>query len=211
MIGGATIPSMTSTSVLAYLRELGRQWTSAGVAVECGCWLGASCAALAQGLVEAGYNRPIYCYDRWTATRSQVRKAARVGVHLHNGQDLDHLFRANVSPYYKDLILIRGRIEHAKCPNAPIELFILDAAKTEPAFSAVMRQFGPHWIPGVTIVGLQDYGYWRKFEGPMRDQLRCQERFVTRFSDHFELMRDFNPLSPVFFRYTQAIPWGDLA
>lgn len=202
------IPSMTSMIVLDYLHELGCGWTGAGVAVECGCWLGASCAALASGLVEAGYNQPVFCYDDWAATHDQIPKAERYGVKLQYRQDTEPLFRANVAPIYNNLITRRGRIETAEWGIMPIEFFILDAAKTNPAFIQVLRIFGPSWIPGVTIVGLLDYSYWQKFHGPMRELLRCQNDFVERYKAHFAPMRDFEDSSPAFFRYVSAIKWG---
>ena len=55
---------------------------------------GATCAALASGLVEAGYDRPVYCFDRWKANRGQVRKAAeRAGLSLRRWANLEPVFR----------------------------------------------------------------------------------------------------------------------
>ena len=58
------IPEMTPPYVHDYLRQLGREWTGQGVAIELGSWLGASAIPLLEGLVEAGYDRPFYCFDK---------------------------------------------------------------------------------------------------------------------------------------------------
>ncbi len=59
------IPTMTSRPVHEYLEQLGSQWTGRGVAMELGCWLGASSVPLLRGLVKAGYenkseNSPVH-------------------------------------------------------------------------------------------------------------------------------------------------------
>jgi len=197
---------MTSTRVLTYLREIGAGWTGRGVAVECGCWLGATCAALAEGLTRAGYDRPIYCFDHWLAICSEVAKAARQGCTLHVGQNLEPVFRQNVAPFYSDLVTRRGPIQRAQWNGTPIGIFLLDAAKSDPFFMQTLRIFGPAWIPGEAVIGLMDFYYYRKFTGEMRNLLHCQERFVQRHTDCLTPLRQFPKLSPAFFAYTGTIP-----
>jgi len=205
------IPSMTAAVVLESLTKLGATWR-VGLAVECGSWLGATCAALAAGLVRAGYDRPIHCFDQWRATWSEVRKAGEAGVRIEPGQNLEPLFRANVTPTYPDLVTHRGPIQGAKWTGEPIAFFLLDGAKTEPAFSATLRTFGPSWVPGLTVVGLLDYFYWQKQIGPrLREHYRNQARFVETHEDSFRLMRGWYGLSSAIFRYEAPIDWSTVS
>lgn len=201
------IPSMTSASVLRFLTHLGAGWRGEGVAVECGSWLGASTVALARGLIIAGYDRPFHCFDRWRATRSEVTKAAQAGVDIRRAQNLEPLFRANVEPVYGNLNTHRGWIHEATWGGDPIEFFLLDAAKREPAFSTVLRTFGPSWIPGATVVCLMDYGYGQNLSPEHAEPYRCQREFVARHAKAFQLFRAFPGLSPRFFLYRERIAW----
>ncbi len=200
------IPAMSPPSALEYLHDLGTKWTGQGVAVECGSWLGATCAAMASGLANAGYNRPIYCYDRWKANRHEVAKAdLKAGLSLRRRANLEPIFRHYVEPFYPNLQTFRGKIERARWPGEPIEFFLLDAAKHEPAFSKTLRIFGPSWIPGVTLVGFLDFYYYRKKEGWRRRLFQCQERFVAKHAECFEPVGEIG--SKAFFRYTQPVRW----
>ena len=202
----ADIPTMSPTSALEYLHEVGSHWSGKGVAVECGSWLGATCAALAAGLVQAGYDRSIYCYDRWKATHREVAKAGRkVGLAIRRGDNLEPIFRTYVNPIYAKLETFRGKIEKARWVGEPIEVFLLDAAKHEPAFTRTLRIFGPSWIPGTTVVGFLDFYYYHKIRGWRQRMFRCQERFVEKHAGSFERLHEIG--TNAFFRYTKPIAW----
>lgn len=208
---GNGIPAMTGADVREYIREIGRGWTGQGVAVECGAWMGASTVALAAGLKEGGYDRVLHAYDRWSANKSEVDKAAAAGVEIGLKENLRARFLANAGAVGVDVEAHACELVFVKWWEAePIEVFLLDAAKWEPGFSAVLRAFGPYWLPGVTTVGLLDYHYWRQFpEGRRRTQLRCQEEFVERHAGAFTVLRDYGPKrAPCFFRYEGGVDWG---
>lgn len=193
---------MTPECTHDYLREIGRGWTGKGVAIELGSWLGATAVPLAQGLVEAGYDQPFYCYDRWKANESEVRKAKDQGIKISVGQNLEPLFLANILPVYSNIRTIRGSIINTlRWKNNPIEIFILDAAKRNPAFAHVIRQLSPHWIPGVTVLGLLDYYFYRHCTGKKREACMVQERFINLNKDSFVLIKAWPKCTNVFFRY----------
>lgn len=207
------IPTMLSDEVRMYLTEIGRSWSSAGYAVECGAWLGGGTAALADGLVEAGYDRPLCVYDKWKANREEVFKAKWGSVSVIENQNLEPIFRDFASPHCKgfDLKTYQGFIERAKWCGHPIEIWLLDAAKREGPFYGALKTFGPSWIPGVTTVGLLDFGFYRKFGDDPKGELYLEQRaFIDRFSDRFELIEDFGPHdSPAFFKYVEPIDWEE--
>lgn len=205
------IPTMLSQKVRDYLTEVGTSWTGQGFAVECGAWLGGGTAALADGLRQAGYDRPLCVYDRWEANKEEVGKAKAAGFTVANGQNIEPNFRSFVEPHCTfPLKTYRGRIEQAKWCGHPIEIWLLDAAKREGPFYGALRAFGPSWIPGVTTVGLLDFGFYRSFgDDPQGELYLEQKAFIDRFSDRFELICDFGPDdSPAFYKYVEPINWG---
>jgi len=208
------IPTMLSEEIRDYLAEIGSSWSGAGYAVECGAWLGGGTAALATGLSEAGYDLPLCVYDKWQANREEVFKAKFGNVPMVDGQNIEPIFRDFATPYCEGFPIktYRGRIEQAKWCGHPIEIWLLDAAKREGPFYGALKAFGPSWIPGVTTVGLLDYGFYRQFgdDDPKGELYLEQVAFMDRFSDRFELMEDFGPSdSPAFFKYVEEIDWED--
>ena len=196
------IPAMTPERTHDYLREIGRHWTGQGVAIELGSWFGATAVPLAQGLVEAGYDRTFYCYDRWHANEAEVDKAKKQGVKISVGQNLEPLFLKNILPIYPNVKTVRGSIiNKLRWKEGRIEICILDAAKRNPDFAHVIRQLSPHWIPGVTVLGLLDYYFYRKCTGKKRIACMVQERFINANKDSFSLSKAWPECTNVFFRY----------
>lgn len=197
------IPTMTGAATHAALEAIGRAWTGRGVAVECGCWLGASTCALLRGLVAAGYDRPIYAFDRWVANASEVDKAGDAGMMVTLGENLLPIWHANVSRQYQNICPQRGELRRLDWSGRPIEILVVDAAKREPVFSHLMGQFGPHLVDGAWVA-LLDYFYWRKFDGAAADALRCQERWVSGQDGHWKMVTDLTGESGAIFRYLQG-------
>lgn len=196
------IPAMTPVAVHDYLRKVGRSWSGDGLAVECGSWLGATTAALGQGLLEAGYDGYVHCYDRWKANAEEVGKAEAQGQNISAGQNLRPVFRDNVLKAAPGVQLhtIRDEIRKATWPDAePIEIFLLDAVKQDPGFTTVMNTFGPSFVEGATI-GLMDFYYARKIG---RDA--HQEQWAEQHSDSLTMIKEFDNASCAFFRYEGGI------
>ena len=207
------IPTMLSDEVRMYLTERGSSWSGAGYAVECGAWLGGGTAALADGLSLAGYDRPLCVYDKWKANREEVFKAKFGHVNVIENQNLEPIFRDFATPHCNgfDLKTYQGWIERAVWCGHPIEIWLLDAAKREGPFYGALKAFGPSWIPGVTTVGLLDFGFYRKFGDDPKGELYLEQAaFIDRFNDRFELIEDFGPDdSPAFFKYVEPIDWEE--
>ena len=195
------VPSMTGAEGLRQLEALGREWTGRGVAAECGCWLGASAMALLRGLVAAGYDRPFWAFDRWTANESEVRKAVAFGVRLEVGEALRPYWAQNAGSVYPYVEARRCELDALRWPGGPCELLAVDAAKREPAFSHVMGEFLP-WLVDGAVVALMDYGYWRRFGGARAHAMRCQERWMDEHKTAFAFVRDISGCGAVF-RYTK--------
>jgi len=202
------IPAMTPPVLHDYLREIGSQWTGQGVAMELGCYFGASSIALLQGLVSAGYNMPYYAYDRWEANIQQVQIAQRSGIHLALNQDVRPYFKDNVNKVYDNVIATKGNMPKIldKYPNTPIEICLFDAPKKNPIFKECMNRLLPYCIPEVTVFGLLDYFFYRERSGEVRDELLAPVLFMYQYRANFIQIKEFpGSTCAAFFKYVKKI------
>jgi len=204
------IPAMTPPVVHSYLGEIGRKWKKKGVVVELGSWLGATAVSLLEGLVQAGYDVPFYAYDIWKAHEEQVRKAEDQGVELQIEENLLPLFMQNVSKVYpaSKIMANRGYISDTirEYPPQPIEICLFDAPKREPVFSNVVRRLSPYWIPGVTILGLLDYYFYKSKKGEKQEVFRAPVKFIEEHEGCFEKIAEWpDKCNCVFFKYIKKL------
>jgi hypothetical protein len=205
------IPAMSPPSVHEYLEDLGREWTGQGVAMEVGCWLGATSAALLTGLVEAGYDKPFWAFDRWRINESEVQKAHEQGVDLHLWQDIESVYLKNITSIYAEVQTVKGKIPHTfkKYSKQPIEFCMFDAPKCDPIFSMSVNYVLQYFIPGVTVFGLLDYyHYVRRRDTQHRDweKFLAPVEFIEQHPENFTMLREFpDDGSCVFFRYEKQI------
>jgi len=198
---------MTPKIVQDYLREVGRQWTGRGIAMELGSWLGATAVALLEGLVEAGYKLPFYAYDRWIANDMEIEKAKHQGIRIKQDQDLMPLFIDNVTQVYKNVIPVKGSIQKTitHYTGEPIEVCIFDAPKRDPVFSATVFALHEYWIPGVTILGLLDY-YFYKSKPSKQKLFKAPVRFIEENEGCFTRLAEWpEQCQCVFFRYEKSL------
>jgi hypothetical protein len=197
------IPAMTPPGLHQYLVHLGLCWQHQGLALEVGCWLGATSRSLLSGLKQAGYNLPFHAYDRWTASPEEVSKAAARGLHLELHQDLCKPYLDNVTKVYGDVVAHRQEIGDDFEPGelgSPIEICLLDAPKKDPVFSRVMDVVVARSIPGVTIFGLLDY---RLHElRPNHLEYLAPLKYIEKHATHFSRLAT-QPMgsTAAFFRY----------
>lgn len=184
------ILAMTPPSVHDYLAGLGRAWRGRGVAVEVGCWLGATSLSLLTGLDEAGYDLPYHAYDRWRASSEEVSKARCRGLELAEGQDLLPLYLANVGAHSAGVVAHQqdlGESFSFEFPD-PVEICVLDAPKTDPLFTSAMDSLLSRAVPGVTVVGLLDYYLYERRPG--RHDLLAPVDYMRRRAGQFERVSD---------------------
>ncbi len=217
----APIPSMTNARVLRHLYECCRRHRGVGEVVEVGSWLGASAAYMAAGLREAGARATLHCFDAWRATEYEVLRAAgkdgyvspsEVPVRLSVGQDLAALFLNNVIPVYPRVKATKTDIKDIKWNGRLVELLHDDGSKYDQEFRHVLRTFGPAFIPGVTLLVLSDYNYWKLPHCPdeKREELRAQTTLMETLGDHFNIVFDSEVASAVTFLYTKAFDFTRL-
>ena len=194
------------------LRRVARDVPPDTSIVEVGCWLGAGTAQLALGLrvrQSAGRVR-LHCYDRWQANVAEVEKAAHWGVVLSTGQDTLPHTRRTLEPFEVPVEFHQGDIMDARWEGGPISVYVDDASKKWRAFYHVLITFGPHWIPGKTVVVLMDYNIWKSTGA---DAHRCQKEFIEAHDGCFQPLDYVGqatamgrlPTQPAAFLYTQPV------
>ena len=200
------LPSMGRASMAPLLQRAAREAPSGTALVEVGCWLGACTAQLALGLRDrhAAGRVSVHCYDRWQANEAEVGKAADAGVTFSDGEDTLPYVRRTLEPFEAPITFHKGDITTAVWTGGPISVYIDDAAKKWPAFYHVLLTFGPHWIPGETVLVLMDYDYWKRSG---MDDHRCQREFIEangRCFERVDAFPDSRP-GPAVFRYARAV------
>jgi hypothetical protein len=206
----ALFPSMGGTEIGPFLRKLAREAPAGTAIVEVGSWLGAGTAQLALGVRERGTDQSVkmYAYDRWTASESEVQKAARkTGLQLSRGEDTLPLVKQALAPFGIDIEFVKGDIAAISWSAGPISLYIDDAAKQPARFFHVLKTFGPSWIPGVTVLVLMDYHYWEKSGSELH---KCQKYFFDAHRDHFSVVEGFRRQSIDAFLYCKKLDFERL-
>jgi len=204
------IPAMSPPVVHEYLHELGSNWTGAGMAMELGCWLGATSVPLLEGLVSVWYDKPFYAFDKWRANEEQAIKAESQGHPLSNGQDIMPVYMNNVSAVYDDVRPVKGNIPDTlqQIKMEPIEICIFDAPKQDPIFIDSMKRLEPYFIPGVTVLGLLDYYSYSKNKGHRAEILRAPVNFMEKYGSCFTKIAEWpTECSCAFFKYEKPISW----
>ncbi len=210
MIENKNIPAMTPEIVHEYLYGLGIQWSGKGVAMELGCWLGATSVPLLRGLVSAGYDKPFWAFDRWWVNEEQMKYAESLGFKLSKGQNSSKIYLENVKAVYEQINAIRCELPGGltNYMGEPIEILILDAPKRNPVFRNCMEYLLPYCIPGVTVIGLLDYHYWERRKGKQRQLFKAPIQFMEKYKDHFTLLEEWkDQCSCAFFKYEKQMTW----
>lgn len=159
----AGVPTMLSPQEQRLYYWLTAHWTTdIGAVVDLGCFAGGSTARLAAGHVAAGKRQWIHAYDRFKADqRTKEAELYRKGILDFKGQDIYLLTRDLLEPWEEVVTLHRGNILETTWHDDPIELLVIDAAKSPTAADGIAERFFPSLIPGKSLIIQQDYFHWR--------------------------------------------------
>lgn len=166
-------PGMTSPREKALLYWLAREaYSGEGIIVDAGLFLGASTNAFAHGVRNGraasrpgfGSFKPIHSYDIaiWAAGMNRYLEApatqrALAGRTIRPGQSFRPILEDLLSAH-ADLVEFRfGDIVRTAAADRPVEIAFYDCLKTGERDAAAFRAFGPHYLPGRTVVVQQDY------------------------------------------------------
>lgn len=203
----ATIPSMGGTKLGPRLRKIIASLPDHTCIVEVGTWLGAGTAQLALGVLESNKQISIHCYDNWRATKIETQKAhekSNGALNIEAGQDTLPIVKHYLEPFSAVPIHFhKGNIINARWPEQQqIGLYIDDAAKKAHTFRHMLHTFGPHWVPGETILVLMDYWYFQKKDDA---SFRFQHDWITQRPEHFSYAEErIEGGSTAILKYTKA-------
>ncbi|MCK8465546.1 hypothetical protein MUY35_16925 [Aliiroseovarius sp. S1339] len=192
-----SVPTMLAGAEQKLYYWLTSNWTQdIGAVVDLGCFVGGSTARLAEGHLAAGKRNWIHAYDRFKADeRTKKTELYRKGIAAFKGTDTYWLAREFLEPWDDCITLHRGDIMSKSWDGDPIELLIMDAAKSADTTDGIAERFFPHLIPGQSLVVQQDYFYWRLPWIPVQ---------MHRMSDWFKPVA-FCPDDTVIFLNTRQI------
>jgi tetratricopeptide (TPR) repeat protein len=173
-----------------------------GTVVDAGSFLGKSAYFLAQGLRANSRYLParhrIHCFDNFLVNEDGTVRFIR--DHLNRakavGDSTREIFEAQVSPVRDVLEIHAGDFHAVTWPRQPIEILMVDIAKTESLLKRVVEMFFPELIPGKSLVIHQDYHH------PWLPYIHVTMEYLA---EYFELVAPRVDDSAVF-RYRSAIP-----
>ena len=156
------VPTMLSLQEQQFYYWLTAVWARGdGAVVDLGCCVGGSTARLAAGATDRGLHSRIAAFDRFTAGESLKESLLYAnGIDRFDGNDILPLAQDLLSPWGDRIDLFPGEIEDNQWDGGPVEVLVIDSAKTAGSLDAHSALFYPHLIPGQSIVVHQDFLHW---------------------------------------------------
>jgi hypothetical protein len=153
------VPTMLSEEEGRLYTWLGARWaTGEGEVVDLGAFAGGSAARLAEGLTRGSSGALVHAFDRFEADeRAKTRHLYRAGIAPFTGSDIMPLVRRLLEPWETRITFHQGDIATAAWTGEPIEILVIDAAKSAAVADCIAATFFPVLIPGRSIVVQQDY------------------------------------------------------
>lgn len=136
---------------------------STGAVVDLGCFAGGSTARLAQGMQAAGNTQVLHAYDRFTADENAKKRwLYPAGVERFVGNDMFEIVQGFLAAWSDRIQLHRGDITQLGWSGDPIEVLVVDAAKSAHAADRIASDFYGSLIPGRSLLIHQDCLHWRQ-------------------------------------------------
>lgn len=159
----ASVPTMLTAEECQFYFWLARHQTSGtGAIVDLGCFAGGSTAHLAEGSRASGHRQTIHAFDRFRASEGVKKDVLYAsGVGHFDGMNILPLAQDLLAPWSDTVVLHAGAIEEQHWGGDPIDLLIIDAAKSVALADHIAAQFFPCLIPGQSIVVQQDFLHWK--------------------------------------------------
>jgi hypothetical protein len=158
--------SMTTTNELLFLQHYAKDvYSGRGKIVDLGCWLGATSAALAEGLSGrrfSGALGEIEAYDlfEWREWMNPTKEAIGAKVDFHNGECFHSHVRKDLARY-GDLVALHkvDLVSYSPPEDWLIEFLFIDAMKSWDLAGSIASNFFPKMITGQSLVVQQDFAY----------------------------------------------------
>lgn len=164
---GSKFDSMTTPHEIAFLDHYAREfYFGLGKIVDLGCWLGATTAALADGLVRNTRSKrkgPIEAFDlfQWDEWMNPIKEAIGAKVDFVTGQCFyDHV--KNSLERYGDLVALhKADLSVYRPPDDwRIEFLFIDAMKNWELARSIAANYFPKLIAGQSLIVQQDFAFY---------------------------------------------------
>lgn len=167
-----------------------------GTIIDAGSFIGKSAFSFARGLQDnprfkMGRDK-IHCFDLFQAVHYTTVDffRERLGIEIRLGDSTRDIFEAQVSQVRDLLDVHEGDLHTMTWEARPIEILMVDIAKSESLGSRVVEMFFQHLVPGASYVIHQDYHHaWHPHIHVVMSYL----------ADYFDIMVPRADTSAVFF------------
>lgn len=170
------IPRMITQEERRYYAYMGPFYSARGEVVELGPWLGSSTSFIVQGLTRnprfAG--KRLHVFDDFVWRPRWMNNFVSDAEKLENHQDFRFLFEKYARPFAEHLQVEKRKfvsydgnedVPQLVWNGLPIEMIFVDCGRLYHTNDAWYRIFSPAFIPGVTLIVMQD---WRlQFQVPI--------------------------------------------
>lgn len=160
---GRELPGFIEPAEATYYQRIVRShYRGDGCIVDAGCFIGASTRALSEGLpglAEAQTDlRPIIALDRFTVGDRYVGEyLAGLGLDIRYGESFLPAFLANMGDRIGHVEVRAGDLLQVGRIERPIEILVVDLAKTAPLNAFVFNRWFPRLLPGHSLIVQQDF------------------------------------------------------
>jgi len=152
------VPTMLRREECQLYYWLAKNTGGYGATVDLGTFAGGSTAYLALGLANSGKVHHLHGYDRFTASaEARALHLSPNGISLTDQEDILPLAERFLAPWAGNITLHRGEIAELKWQGGPVELLVVDAAKSTVLADHIAAQFYPHLIAGQSLLVHQDF------------------------------------------------------
>jgi hypothetical protein len=163
------IPAMTTDAERGAYYRLAKQCAGKGEIIELGAWLGASTAAIAQGIRDSGTDAKVHVFDRFQTGGNHAEKIAEWyaerGLPLVPAGDCFEDFKKNLGELISFVDVKRGEISAIKWGSEPIALLVTDAPKRVPEISTVLTALKDGLQEGA-LMAWQDFAHFPSYGIP---------------------------------------------
>ena len=191
------IPGMLTQEEIQYYNYVGRSYLGKGSAVELGPWLGLSTHHILAGLSTNPHfdDSKLHVYDDFVWRKDWMDAYVPSEDRAQHSDFLD-LFHRYTAPIEQRLTVSKAKLSdydgnenlpRASWNGGPIELMYIDCGRNIAANQAWWDIFSPYFIPGITLLIMQD---WRVHRERPRKWYNQTQAFTELLGDRLRLIHE---------------------
>jgi len=192
------IPGMLSTEEILYYNYIGRFYSGVGAVIELGPWLGLSTSHIIRGLATNPHfeGRKLNVFDDFVWRSDWMDQYVPSDERRAHHSDFQDLFEKHVAAIRDRLNVTKAKItdydgneDRARIDwrSGPIEIMYIDCGRNIQANQGWYDAFSPSFIPGVTLLIMQD---WRTHRERPRKGFNQTKIFTDILANHLRLVHE---------------------